>query len=156
MGKKSNLFHKLKRSFFVAVKCGRADVKSFRQRRYIDFDERIAVDGVLQDELAGGVEDADGLDVAVGVGEAQLIGGRIRIDAELQRVVVVDADVGSIDLVEIGNAVAELGVGVVVKVAAFTDHLHDLRGGVAWHGLPQAGAHTGGHRGGQTRSVGGR
>lgn len=109
---------------------------------------------MLQNELAGGVVDADGLNVAVEVGEVELVGDGIRINADLQRFVVVDADVGSIDLVEVGDAVAELGVGVVVEVAAFADHLHDLRGGVAGHGLPQTGAHAGRDGRGQAGAVG--
>ena len=61
---------------------------------------------------------------------------------------------GSIDLVEVGDAVAEFGVGVIVEVAAFADHLHDLRGSVLGHGLPEAGTESGSDRCGQTGAVG--
>ena len=111
----------------VSFKRGRADVKPFRQGGYIDFDEGVAGDGVLQDELAGGVEDAYGLEVAVGVGEIELVSDGVRIDAELQRFVVVYADMGSVGFVEIRDAIAVFGVRVVVEVAAFADYLHNFR-----------------------------
>ena len=83
--------------------------------------------GGLEDELAGGVIDGDGLDVAVGVDDVQLIGDGVRIDAELQRFVVVYADMGSVGFVEIRDAIAVFGVRVVVEVAAFANYLHDFR-----------------------------
>ena len=92
--------------------------------------------GGLQDELAGGVVEGDGLDVAVGVDDVQLIGDGVRIDADFQRIVVVDADVGGVGFVEIRDAVTVFGVGMVVEVAVLTDDLHHLGGGVLRHGLP--------------------
>lgn len=99
--------------------------------------------GGLEDELAGGVIDGDGLDVAVGVDDVQLVGDGVRIDAESQRIVVVDADMSGVGFVEVGDAVTEIRVGVVVKVAALADDLHDLGGGVFGQGLPEAGTETG-------------
>ena len=99
--------------------------------------------GGLEDELAGGVIDGDGLDVAVGVDDVQLVGDGVGVDAEGQRFVVADADVGRVGFVEIGDAVAEIRVGVVVEVAALADDLHDLGGGVLGQGLPEAGTETG-------------
>ena len=106
--------------------------------------------GGLEDELAGGVIDGDGLDVAVGVDDVQLVGDGVRIDAESQRIVVTDADMGGVGFVEIGDSVAEIRVGVVVKVAALADDLHDFGCSVAGHGLPKAGAETGNDGAGKT------
>ena len=39
-------------------------------------------DSGLQDELAGGVVEGDGLDVAVGVKDIQLVGDGVGVDAE--------------------------------------------------------------------------
>ena len=50
---------------------------------------------------------------------------------------------GGVGFVEIGDAVAEIRVGVVVEVAALADDLHDFGCSVAGHGLPQTGTETG-------------
>ena len=148
-----SLFHKLKRSCLVASHSGTADVKPFRQAAYVDFDNRVAIDDVLQDELAGGVVDAYGLDAAVGVGEVELIGGGVRVDAELHRVVVLDADMGGVGLVKVGDAVAVFGVGVAIEVAALANYLHYLGGGIDGHGLSQTGAKATYYRSSKTGSI---
>ena len=126
----------------IVERC-RSNVKTIGQRAYVDFENRGAGNGGLQDELAGGVVEGDSLDVAVGVDNVQLVGDGVGVDAEGQRFVVADADVGRVGFVEIGDAVAEIRVGVVVEVAALADDLHDFRRSVAGHGLPKAGAETG-------------
>ena len=120
----------------MIVERGCSNVKTIGQRAYVDFENRGAGNGGLQDELAGGVVEGDGLDVAVGVDNVQLVGDGVRIDVELQRTVVVDADVGGVGFVEVGDAVAEFGVWIVVEVAALADHLHDFGGSAVGQGLP--------------------
>lgn len=137
----------------MIIEGGGSDVKPFRQGCYVDFYESVAVDGVLQDELAGGVVDADGLELAVEVGEIELVSDGVRIDAELQRFVVVYADMGSVGFVEVGDTVAEFGVRIIVKVAAFADHLHHFRRGVVGHGLPQTGTEASGNGCGQAGAI---
>ena len=123
----------------IVIQRCRSNVKTIGQRAYVDLENRGVGNGGLEDELAGGVIDGDGLDVAVGVDDVQLVGDGVRIDAESQRIVVVDADMSGVGFVEVGDAVTEIRVGVVVKVAALADDLHDLGGGVLGQGLPEAG-----------------
>ena len=47
-----------------------------------------------------------------------------------------DADVGSVGFVEVGDAVAEFRVGIVVEVTALADDLHDFGGSAVGQGLP--------------------
>ena len=119
----------------IVERC-RSNVKTIRQRAYVDFENRGVGDSGLQDELAGSVVDADVLDVPFGVGEGQLVDDRIRINAEGQWFVVIDADVGRVGFVEVGDAVAVFRVGIIVKVAALTDELHDFGCSAVGHGLP--------------------
>ena len=111
----------------VSFKRGRSDVKTLRQVRYINFKEEGLRGGMLQDELAGGVVDADGLDIAVVVDEVEFVGDGVRIDAEWQRFLPAATDVGLVGFVKVRDAVAEIGIRVVVEVAAFADYLHDFR-----------------------------
>ena len=57
---------------------------------------------------------------------------------------------GGVGFVEVGDAVAEFRVGIVVEVTALADDLHDFRRSVAGHGLPKAGAETGNDGTGKT------
>ena len=82
---------------------------------------------MLEDELTGGVVDVDGLDIAVVVDEVEFVGGGVRIDVELQRFLLFASDVGRVGFVKVWDAVAEIGIRVVVEVAAFADYLHDFR-----------------------------
>ena len=120
----------------IIVERGRSNVKTIGQRAYVDLENRGAGNGGLQDELAGGVVEGDGLDVAVGVDNVQLVGDGVGVDAEGQRFVVADADVGGVGFVEVGDAVAEFRVWIVVEVAALADHLHDFGGSAVGQGLP--------------------
>ena len=86
------LFQKLKRSRLVSIHYCSANIKTFRQGCYVDFDERIPVDSLLQDKLTSSVVNVNQANAAVKIGKMDFVCSGVRINAESQRIMIVDAN----------------------------------------------------------------
>ena len=89
-------------------------VESIGQASHIDFKNWGVGNSGLQDELTSGVINGNSLNVELGVEDIQLVGNGVRVDAESLWFVVINANVGRVGFMEIGDAVTIIWIRVVI------------------------------------------